>query len=154
MGVVVEISVFTCLPCNVKSELAKVLTCHPNVLWICVFLCFPPDEVQSFPPPPSRRLVWLDLQWNLLSHACVSLLSLFHSNVCPPTGQCPNGLSCFPSLSLCKYSGSSLRSHQNQVWAQTSLTPSTCDTFLHWHQTLNRCRDQPVLHVQCRDASS
>ena len=40
-----------------------------------------------------------------LTHVCV-FLSLSHSNVCPPTGQCPNGLSCFPSLSLCKYSGS------------------------------------------------
>lgn len=44
-----------------------------------------------------------------LSRTCVCFslsLSLSHSHVCPPTGQCPNGLSCFPSISLCKYSGS------------------------------------------------
>lgn len=61
-----------------------------------------------------------------LAFSCTAVfLSLSHSNVCPSTGQCPNGLSCFPSLSLCKYSGSPsdfTRSRQRSVHACLNAT--------------------------------
>lgn len=59
--------------------------------WLFSPLCFPMFDSDLY-------------ETCFLMHAC--FLSLSHSNVCPSTGQCPNGLSCFPSLSLCKYSGS------------------------------------------------
>lgn len=78
------------------------------VLMLCrnVRLCMCSSEVNRTPISWACLCVWRRLVWNLLSHACVCFLSLSHSDVCPPTGQCPNGLSCFPSLSFCKYSGS------------------------------------------------
>lgn len=61
-----------------------------------------------------------------LAFSCTPVfLSLSHSNVCPSTGQCPNGLSCFPSLSFCKYSGSPsdfTRSRQRSVHACLNAT--------------------------------
>lgn len=68
------------------------------------YLCCP--AVKWMPVPLFASLFAADLYEPCsLTRVCV-FLSLSHSNVCPPTGQCPNGLSCFPSLSLCKYSGS------------------------------------------------
>lgn len=65
-----------------------------------------------------RRLVWIFA----FSRTCVCFLSISHSDVCPPTGQCPNGLSCFPSISLCKYSGSASDSTRTRLQSRTRLS--------------------------------
>lgn len=101
-----ELCVCDCLCMVFKYECLTILTAACLQVDTCPSVCMCHAEVQWMPVPQRASWVWRRLIWNLLSHACVCFLSLSHSDVCPPTGQCPNGLSCFPSLSFCKYSGS------------------------------------------------
>ena len=81
-----------------------VCVCVCGVMWCCVFVSVCVQR-SHLPRPVSVFGAHL-YETDSLTHMYVCVFSLSHSNVCPPTGQCPNGLSCFPSLSLCKYSGS------------------------------------------------
>ena len=113
-------AIFCMLPKCICLSLISLLTIcvrESECMWKCVFLRFSESESESVSVSvsvqrsngllsPSVLLCLTQTCMKLASHAHVCLFSLSHSNVCPPTGQCPNGLSCFPSLSLCKYSGS------------------------------------------------
>lgn len=124
--VLISLSLFACVFVLVdmwRSDVTRrrVCVCRAAVNWTLVPLCasvFDSDLYETCS----------------LTHICVCFLSLSHSNVCPPTGQCPNGLSCFPSLSLCKYSGSPsdfTRTGPRSVHAclNAKHTHTQCDTL-------------------------